>query len=245
MPTPLDDLTEDALLGGRVRLAQPRDGFRAAIDPVLLAAFVPARPGQRVLELGCGTGAAFLCLAARVPGLTVEAVERDPALATLARANAGRNGVAALIHAEDLRAMPALEPVAHAFANPPYWPAGTASPHAARRQAAHEDAPLADWVRAMAGAVRPGGTVSLVLPAARWDEAAAVLRAAGIGALRLLPLWPRLGAAARRILVGGRRGGRSPAELLPGLVLHEGTGFSAAAEAVLRGGAALHEMDGA
>ena len=238
----MDELTEDALLGGRVHLVQPRRGFRAAIDPVLLAAFVPARPGQRVLELGCGSGAAFLCLAARVPGLEIEAVERDPALAALAEGNAARNGVVARLHAADLRALPALAPVAHAFANPPYWPGGTASPDAARRQAAHEDAGLADWARVMAGAVWPGGTVTLVLPAARWDEAAATLRAAGIGSLRLLPLWPREGRAARRILVQGRRGGRGPGELLPGLALHTGEGYTPAAEQVLRHGAALRSV---
>ena len=87
------DLTEDTLLGGRVRLRQPRVGLRAGHDAVLLAAAVPARPGDRVLELGCGSGAAFLCLAARVPDLSIVAVEREPALAALARENAERAGI--------------------------------------------------------------------------------------------------------------------------------------------------------
>ncbi len=81
----MSDTTEDTLLDGRVRLRQPRQGFRAGLDAVLLAAFVPARTGERVLEAGCGSGAAFLCLAARVPGLRIAAVERDPAMAALAR----------------------------------------------------------------------------------------------------------------------------------------------------------------
>lgn len=234
----MDELTEDTLLGGRVHLRQPRHGFRAAIDPVLLAAFVPARPEQRVLELGCGTGAAFLCLAARVERLTVDAVEQDAALAELARENAARNGVEALVQARDLRHA-SLAPVAHAFANPPYWPTGTASPVAARRQAAHEDASLSAWIAAMSGALRPGGTLTLVLPAARWGEAVALLRAADIGSPRLLPLWPRAGMAARRILLQGRKGGRGPGEILPGLALHDGQSFSPAAERVLRDGAAL------
>ena len=87
-------LTEDRLLGGRVTLLQPQGGLRAGHDAVLLAAAVPARAGDRVLELGCGSGAAFLCLAARVPDLTILAVEREPGLASLARQNAERNGLA-------------------------------------------------------------------------------------------------------------------------------------------------------
>lgn len=228
----MDEVTEDALLGGRVRLRQPRRGFRAAVDPVLLAAFVPAKPGEAVLELGCGTGAAFLCLAARVPGLAITAIEQDPALATLAAGNAVLNGVAADVRAADLRAPP-LPRVRHGFANPPYWPAGTPSPDPARRQAAHEAAALADWTAALGRAVVPRGTASLVLPAARWGEAAALLREAGFGALALLPVAPRAGEAAKRVLVRGVKAGRGPDAVLPALVLHEGAGWSAAAAGVL------------
>lgn len=237
---PPGELTEDGLLGGRVRLLQPRQGFRAAIDPVLLAAFIPARAGQIVLEIGCGTGAAFLCLAARVPGIRAIAVERDPAIAEIAVRNAVLNGVEVQILAEDCRLLPSLAPIDHAFANPPYWTAGTASPQAEKRQAAHEDVPLAAWIAALTQPLRHKGTVSLVLPAARLAEAAAGLRDAGNGSIRLLPLWPRAGAPAKRILIQARKGGRGADEILPGLVLHEVDGqSSAAARAVLRDGVAL------
>ncbi|WP_240782368.1 tRNA1(Val) (adenine(37)-N6)-methyltransferase [Roseococcus sp. SYP-B2431] len=228
-------MTEDGLLGGRVRLLQPRQGFRAAIDPVLLAAFVPARSGEAVLEIGCGTGAAFLCLAARARGVTVTAIERDPELAALALRNAALNGAEATILAEDCCALPTLPPMHHAMANPPYWTAGTASPHAGRRQAAHEDVPLSAWIAALTRPLRHKGTVSLVLPAARLAEAAAGFRDAGCGAVRLLPLWPRAGAPAKRVLLQARKGGRGADEMLPGLVLHEADGsLTSEAENVLR-----------
>ena len=234
------DLTEDAILGGRVKLLQPRGGFRAALDPVLLAAFIPARRGEAVLELGCGSGAAFLCLNARVPGLQITAVDLADDLVDLALRNARLNLVPADIHAADARDLRLPAPIHHAFANPPYWSGGTPSPVAERRRAAHEDAPLGDWVQAMARPLRHKGTLTLVLPAARFAEAAAALREAGCGAIRLLPLWPRPGLAAKRILIQGRRGGLGPDEVLPGLVLHEGDGsYTAAAQAVLRDAAAL------
>jgi tRNA1(Val) A37 N6-methylase TrmN6 len=242
----LNETTEDRLLGGRVLLRQPSRGFRAALDPVLLAAFVPARPGEHVLEAGCGTGAAFLCLASRVPGLSVTAVERDAALAEFARANAAANGVAAAVVAASVEAAPP-GPFHHAFANPPWWPSGTPSPDAARRAAGHEaERPLADWVRDLARRLRHRGTLSLILPAARFSEAAAAMRGAGLGAILLLPLEPRAETAAKICLIRGVRGGRGPDRLLPGLVLHEADGrFTPAAEAVLRGAAPLGVAPGA
>lgn len=235
-------VTEDTLLDGRIRLRQPRDGLRAGHDAVLLAAAVAAKPGQVVLEAGCGSGAAFLCLMARVPGLRVVAVEREPGLAALARENAALNGFAESVTVlEGDVADPALRrglpPLAHAFANPPYWPAGTQPPQALRASATHEDdVPLAAWAGFLAHGLARLGSVTLVLPAARFADGLAALAAAGCGSPALLPLWPRAGQPAKRVLVSARRGGRGPGRVLPGLVLH---GPGDASEAVLRGGEAL------
>ena len=240
----MTDFTEDRLLNGRVALRQPTKGFRAGLDAVLLAAFVPAKPGETVLEAGPGTGAAFLCLAARVPGLTIRAVEREAAMAALARENAARTGLTAQIEQGDIADLAlarALGPVAHGFANPPYWPGGTPPPGAIRRAATHEAGPgLADWVGFLAAAIAPRGSLSLILPAARFDAAVAAMRDASFGAVELLPLWPRAGVAAKRILLRARKGARSPAKILPGLALHEADGrFTDAAEAILRDAAQI------
>lgn len=235
-------LTEDALLGGRVRLRQPGRGLRAGHDAVLVAAAVPAKPGETVLELGCGSGAAFLCLAARVPGVRVVAVEREPELAALARENAALNGVSDRVTViEGDIADPALRRslprCAHGFANPPFWDSGTPPPEAIRRAATH-DATLAGWAACLA-AVAHRGSATLVLPAARFADGLGALAEAGFGSPALLPLWPREGVAAKRVLIAARRGGKGPGRVLPGLVLHEGEGHGAAAEAILRDGAAL------
>ena len=241
-----DALSEDRLLDGRVRLLQPRQGLRAGLDAVLLAAAIPARPGETVLEGGCGSGAVFLCLLARQPALRVFAVEREPALAELARRNAALNGWAdrVTVIAGDIadpalrRALPGLR---HAFANPPYWPQGTPPPGTLRAGATHAgDGPdLAGWAAALAAPLAHRGSLSLVLPASRLAAAGAALLAAGCGDVALLPLWPRQGQPARRMLLGGRRGGHGPDRILPGLTLHAGTGWTGAAEAVLRQAAPL------
>jgi len=254
---PPGPLTEDALLGGRVRLRQPAQGYRAAIDPVLLAAAVPARPGERVLEAGLGAGAAALCLLARVAGARVTGIERDHGLAALAAANATANGWAARLAVvvgaiaagragESLRRrLAGLEPFDHAMANPPQQraDAGTASPRAGRRAADREEeaAPLAAWVAVLARRLRPGGSLTLVHRADRLAEAMAALQASKLGGLALLPIWPRAGEPARRLILQGIKGSRAPGTLLAGLTLHEATGpaYTDAAGAVLRAGAPL------
>jgi tRNA1Val (adenine37-N6)-methyltransferase len=231
------------LLDGRVSYVQPQTGYRTGIEPVLLAASVPARPGERVLEGGSGAGAGLLCLAARVPGIIGIGVERDGDLAGLAQRNAAANGFANVsVTAADLLAFNAGSPVDHAMANPPWHPAdGTAAPDP-RRDAAKRGRPglIAAWARALGRGLRSRGTLTLIVPARAVAEALAALEAAGCGSPALFPLWPAAGQAARIILVQGVRGGRGGARVLPGLVLHDGPQrYSAAADSVLRDGAAL------
>jgi tRNA1(Val) A37 N6-methylase TrmN6 len=236
------EISGGTLLGGRVRHAQHRSGHRTGLEPVLLAAAVPARPGERVLEGGTGSGAALLCLAARVPGLGGVGIERDPALAALARDNAVANGFAGLAVLEgDIAAVRPEGRFDHALANPPWHGAGTASPDAGR-EAAKRAAPdlFAVWAARLAVPLRQGGTLTLVVAAGGVPACLEGLRGAGCGSLALLPLWPKPGRAAKLVLLQGVKGGRGACRVLPGLVLHrEDGGFTAAADAVLRDGAAL------
>jgi tRNA1(Val) A37 N6-methylase TrmN6 len=250
LPDAIGDTTEDTLLGGRVRLRQPVQGLRAGLDAVLLAASIPARPGQTVLEAGCGTGAVFLCLLARVPDLRILAVEREPELAELARHNAAVNGMAdrVTILAGDITDPSLLEGqrVHHACANPPYWPGGTRPPTRLRSAATHEGPPhlghgpaLEQWAAALAAPLAHKGSLTFVLPAGRLSEAALALRAARCGGLALLPCWPRAGQPARRMLVQARKHSRQPDHLHPGLILHDDQGWSPQADAILRAAAPL------
>jgi len=239
--------TEGHLLGGRVSYAQPREGFRSGIEPVLLAAAIPAGPGERVLEGGSGAGAALLCLAARVPGLRGLGVERDASLVSLAIRNAEANGAAGLaFRAADITAPLGADGGAgafdHALANPPYHsPEGTVSPVTGRAQAKRAEAGLLGaWVRALAAPLRYRGTLTFILPARSLPECFAAMAEAGCAASAVLPLWPKLGRQAKLVLARGVKGGRAPLRLLPGLVLHAADGrYTPAAEAILRDGAAL------
>ncbi len=245
---PEDDAgtTSDGLLGGRVRLLQPRRGYRVAIDPVLLAAAVEADAGDSVLDAGVGTAAAALCLAERVAGCNVVGIERDVQLATLARASVELNGKSGRVRVieGDLLDPPAdLREAAFdvVMSNPPYLAsARSPGPDDTQRANAHvEGVPLERWLDACLRRLRPGGRIALVHRADRLEDILGGLRDRA-GDLCVVPLWPRVGAAAARVIVLGRKGARGPLTLVPGLVLHEpGGGFTQAAAAILREGQAL------
>lgn len=244
------DLTTDGFLGGRLTILQPRMGYRAATDPVLLAASVPAMAGQKVLELGCGAGVASLCLAARVEGLQSVGVERQPAYADLARRNAAANGLSVEVITADLAQLPkALRATSfdHVFANPPYFRAGggTQARDQGREAAFREETPLAAWIDAGLKRLSPGSWLTMIHLAERLGDILDALRGRA-GSVLILPIAPRPGRAATRVLVRARKGGKAPLQLLTPFILHDGAehladgdDFTAAARSVLRHGAAL------
>lgn len=237
-------MTEDSLLGGRVRLRQPVDGARVSIDAVFLAAAVPVAAGELVLDIGCGTGAAMLCVAAREPHCKVVGLDRQRELVRIAGDNFILNGMATRASAmigDLLQPPPRISAGSfdHVMANPPYLERGRANetPNPARAEATIEgDAALGDWVRFALSMVKPKGTVTFVHRADRIDAVLGQI-AGRAGEVVVFPLWPGQGRPASRILVQARKQVAAPARLAVGLVLHEADGrFTPAAEAVLRGG---------
>lgn len=243
----LEPVTEDALLGGRVMFRQPAVGYRVAIDPVLLAAAIPAELRGRVADLGCGVGAASLCLAARLPHVEIVGIERHPAMAALARANAAANGFESRlsVRTADIRALPAdcaAESFDAVIANPPYLEAHRANPVGQPGKAAatiEDGAGLEDWVDVALTVARRKAVLTFIQRADRLDALLAALRDRA-GDIVVFPLWPKANVPAKRVIVHARKAVRSPLTLAPGLVLHGEDGrYTAAAEAVLRDGAGL------
>jgi tRNA1Val (adenine37-N6)-methyltransferase len=228
-------------LGGKVVVEQPQTGFRSGTDAVMLAAAVPALAGQSVLELGAGSGAASLCLVHRVAGLALTAVEIDADSAALAHRNAGDK---ARIVQADIFDLPQelRRDFDHVFANPPFHDGGQQSPDPARARALSDDGSLAQWLSLGLQRTVSGGFFTAIIRADRTPEALAALGQRGIN---LLPLWPRAGMAAKRVILLARKGSKAPFHMLSGLVLHEADGrYTDAAEAILRDGAALAMEEG-
>jgi tRNA1(Val) A37 N6-methylase TrmN6 len=244
-PTPAaaGECSEDAVLGGRLVLRQPRRGHRFGHDAILLAAAVAARAGERAVEFGAGVGAAGLALARRVDGLDVTLAEIDPALAALAAENAERNGLAARVRAVTLDVTApaaALAAADHVLMNPPFNAAQNPSPDPQRR-AAHvaSDRTLAQWLDGASRLLRPGGAVTLIW---RADGLADVLTAlsAQFGAVVVLPIHGKAGGPAIRVLVRAVKDRSAPLTLLSGFALADADGKpTIAAENVLRDCAAL------
>lgn len=220
------ELSHDAFLGGRVHLWQPKRGYRAGIDPVLLAAATPARGGDSVLELGCGSGAAALCLAARVPGVTVTGAELQADYAALARRSAEESGLPVEIVTADLRALPdALRQQSfdHVICNPPYFERtrGTGAEDRGRDAGRGGETPLADWIEVAARRLAPRGTLTLIQ---RIDRLPEVLAAAAgrLGSPVLRPIAGRRAKPPHLFLFQARKGGRAGFVLAPALILHTG-----------------------
>lgn len=248
MPEVDSGTSRDSLLGGRVTLLQPRQGYRAAIDPVLLAAAVPAKSGDRVLDVGSGSGAAALALAARVVGARVVGLDAERAMVRLAERSATASRLADRVEfvAGDLLSPPqALRPASfdHVMANPPYAPAGrgNAPAEAGKRAATVEGrTTLADWLKFAIAMVRPGGTVTVIHRFDRRGEVTAGL-AVGAGGAAVFPLWPkRQGQGAKRVIVQATKGAAGATRTAAGMVLHRADGgYTDEAEAVLREARAL------
>ncbi len=240
------EITEDAALGGRLRLRQPRRGHRFGHDGVLLAAATEASAGDHVVDLGAGVGIAGLALAARVPGTRVTLVERDARLAELAAENIALNGFAARMRlvCADLRDLAAdLAGLAdRVMMNPPFNDPlrMQASPDAARA-AAHVGgaALLAGWVAVAASLLRQNGALTLIW---RGDDRAAVLDALrpAFGAVRVLPVCGKPDTAPIRDLFRAEKGGPARLTMLLPLLLNAADGRpTQEAEQVLRHAAAL------
>jgi tRNA1(Val) A37 N6-methylase TrmN6 len=225
------EFTEDAFLGGQLRLRQRKSGHRAGHDAVLLAAATPARPGDRVVDFGAGVGAAGLAVARRVAGIELVLVEIDEGLAALARGNAASNAIAADVIVFDVMSSAeafaaaglAADSVDVVLMNPPFNDPARhrASPDRAR-EIAHVATPvtLEGWIHAARRILKSGGVLTLIWRADGIAEALAAL-GRGFGSLAILPVHGDPAAPAIRVLIRATKGGRAPARIHAALMLND------------------------
>lgn len=230
-----DGFTEDAFLGGQLRLRQPRAGHRAGHDAMLLAAATAARPGDRVADFGAGVGAAGLAVARRVPAVRMALIEIDAALAALARQNAASNAIEAEVIAIDVAsgaaafAAAGLAPDSFdvVLMNPPFNESRRhrSSPDKSRETAHVATATtLQTWTRAARRILKTGGVLTLIWRADALAEVLAGLDR-GFGSLTILPVHGNASAPANRVLVRAIKGGHAPTALCPGLMLNDESGL--------------------
>ena len=248
----VDELTDDAFLGGKLNCLQPAKGYRSGLDAVFLAASVPSRPGDITLEAGSGTGIASLCLAATVENLKVVGLEINPHSIELARKNAVRNGFeknSTFVEGDLSRSFKDLEHNGivqnlydHVFANPPFFAedAAQVSPDAGKAKANVMGREGLDrWLKFLTAVVKPHGTITIIHRA----EALATLTASfegRAGGLKIYPLFPKAQMPASRLIVQGIKGSRAQSTLLPGQVMHQDDGtFTTEVQAILRDGKRL------
>ncbi|MCB9989472.1 MAG: methyltransferase [Rhodospirillales bacterium] len=262
----IESPVEIHVLDKKVRLLQPAQGFRTSLDSVMLAAACPVQDGQSVLDMGCGVGGAAFCVLQRLSGAHVTGVDVQADYVALAQRNIELNGAQVLAEfvCADIRDFKPDRRFDHVICNPPFMEAGhhTPSPHEGRAlanghvdichsehceesEAAAQDPSLTlrmtlkDWLDAGFHNLKSGGSLTMIHRADMTDK---IIQGLGrrFGAVEIIPLWPRAGQAAKRVIIRAIKDRKSPAALHPGLVLHEGNGdYTAAADSVLRDGSGI------
>lgn len=243
--------TEDLFLNGKLTLQQPADGYRAGLDAMLLAAAAADMSFQSCLDVGCGVGAVMLALALRRPDGLYLGLERDPQAVALCHANISYNPFAGGVRVEAGDHLARGGPVGFdlVISNPPYFddPGAIRGPAPSRRGAYLAEAPLQDWVRGMLRRAGSKGAIALVHRADRLTDILTALAAGRAGDVRILPIRPRTGAPAKRVIVTARKGTRAPLTLLPGLDLHPATAdsrFTPEADAMFAGATLAEALAG-
>ena len=241
-----ENAPEIHVLNHKVRLLQAESGFRTSLDSVFVAAACPAGEGDRILDLGAGVGGASFCLLWRVAGSHVTGLEIQPSHVELASRNIALNnaeGRAKFIQA-DIRAWRSPERFDHIICNPPYLDAGTYTPSQLEERAkalGHDDEKITvqDWIDAGFHNLKPGGSMTMIHRADYTDK---IFQALGrkFGAIEIIPLYPKAGKEAVRVIVRALKDRRTPSKILPAIILHDVDGsYSETADGILRDGAAI------
>lgn len=227
------------LLNKAVRLLQPEGGFRPGLDSVMVAAACPAKNSERVLDAGCGVGSAGLCLKYRISDVALTGIDVDQTYIGLAK----KNGDACVFECVDIQSYNPDNRFDHVICNPPFYEGGThvVSPDALKAKAhGHDDLSLDVWIKHIHRMLKSKGSLTMIHQAERLDDIIVALYKR-FGALEIIPLWPKLGTKAKRVVVRAYKDRHSPLTMTAGLVLHEDDGgYTPQANDILKNGKGLY-----
>ena len=235
------DYTVDRLLDGKVTILQPKSGYRVAVDPILLAAAVDARPGQKILDVGFGVGTASICLHYRVPGIDITGIEINQGLIELAEYNCQDYSSIHRVHSDIKDVVLPNNYFNQVITNPPYFDLGKCrpSPNPLKAQAhIYSTVNLQQWIKFCINKLQPRGVLTLIYRADCFQEIIASFEQK-VGGVIVYPIWPRENQPATRLIIRATKGSKAPTKMLPGLILHDHPKYTAAAERLLKRGEAL------
>lgn len=237
-------VTVDDFLGGKIKLAQLKDGYRATSDSVLLASAVQVKKGESVLDVGTGNGVVLFCLSAREKDLKMTGVDIQPELIELAKKNEELNHVSAEFIVDDISKKTSLihaRQFNHVVTNPPYYADGRVRENKQQQIAFHEVIKVDKWISFCLKHIRAGGTFTMIHQMTALPDILTALNRSALGAIEVIPLVKDISTPAKRVIVRGRLGSKKPFILRNPFVLHAENkrDYTSNVEAVLRNGLPL------
>ena len=239
------DTTLDDFLGGLIKLKQPKIGYRATSDAVMVAAAVPAKSNESILDVGCASGIVGLCIGARVPDIQITGVEIQPELAELAHQNGELNNQNLTVveadiskHVKDLHGVQ----FHHVVTNPPFYTETPARQSKQVETAYKQAVPLTKWIDFCLRHLRAKGTFTIIHRSESVPEILSILNGR-LGGIRLIPIWPKQGVQPKRIIIQGVMNSRKPFEIHTGFVMHHHDDTrTEQAECIMREGVSLWDV---
>ena len=215
--------TTDDFLGGKVRLIQDTNGYRATSDAILVASAVRAKPEESILDVGCGTGIILYCLNARVKHLKLTGIELQPDLYQLANQNAKLNQCDVQLYCEDIFKTKSVlhgQQFHHVVSNPPFYTENLIRKHPQTATAYHQTVDLSKWISFCLKHIRAKGTFTMIHRIEALPEILSILKDSSLGALEIFPIYSKQGQSAKRVIIRGILGSKKPFVLQEGLIMH-------------------------
>jgi len=237
---------ETTLLNGKIRLSQGDGGLKASMDTVLLAAAVMASDGEHILDMGCGTGGAGLCVLKRLEdkNIHLHGIDVQADLLDLAIINSCDNNfddrctfVTGDIHNKTNYTENKFD---HILTNPPYYEAGTRQNSIdPSRDIAFSHTDIKTWIDRAYYWLKPHGSLTIIH---RADMLHKILLAVGtrFGKIEIWPIHSKADKPAIRIIVKLLKNRRSPSILHPAIIMFDADGQeSRTSKRILRDGEGL------